>query len=330
MKKLLGLLCIAAFLSLTPTAKAQTTATISDSGNVLKITLDGVVQMVQKNNLLLKIDGPYLQIRSTAGDYLQNIKITSISTPSHATNAALLATIKGYLNTIQSQTITVSDTVWRNGHTNIHIGNFPATQPVSGTVSSNATQTGTWTVQPGNTANTTAWKVDGSAVTQPVSLSSVPTHAVTQSGTFTVQPGNTANTTAWKVDGSAVTQPVSGTFWQSTQPVSLASVPTHAVTQSGLFTVTPGNTGYSYNHINTAVTTNVCTGAGVLHSIVVSKPGTSGVLTVYDNTSGAGTVIAVTGATTSCTLIYDLNFTTGITIVSTFGVAGDYTVTYKQ
>jgi hypothetical protein len=32
--------------------------------------------------------------------------------------------------------------------------------------------------------------------------------AVTQSGTWTVQPGNTANTTAWKVDGSAVTQPV--------------------------------------------------------------------------------------------------------------------------
>lgn len=44
--------------------------------------------------------------------------------------------------------------------------------------------------------------------------------AVTQSGTWTVQPGNTANTTAWKVDGSAVTQPVSGTFWQTTQPVS--------------------------------------------------------------------------------------------------------------
>lgn len=34
---------------------------------------------------------------------------------------------------------------------------------------------------------------------------------VVQSGTWTVQPGNTANTTAWKVDGSAVTQPVSGT-----------------------------------------------------------------------------------------------------------------------
>lgn len=43
---------------------------------------------------------------------------------------------------------------------------------VDGTVA--ATQSGTWTVQPGNTANTTAWKTDGSAVTQPVSAASLP------------------------------------------------------------------------------------------------------------------------------------------------------------
>jgi hypothetical protein len=71
-----------------------------------------------------------------------------------------------------------------------------------------------------------ALRIDGSGVTQPVSG----TVAATQSGTWTVQPGNTANTTPWlatisqggnaatvtagnalKVDGSAVTQPVSGT-----------------------------------------------------------------------------------------------------------------------
>lgn len=40
-----------------------------------------------------------------------------------------------------------------------------------GTFAVQAAQSGTWTVQPGNTANTTAWKVDGSAVTQPVSMS---------------------------------------------------------------------------------------------------------------------------------------------------------------
>lgn len=83
------------------------------------------------------------------------------------------------------------------------------TQPVSGTVTVQqataanlnatvtgtvaATQSGTWTVQPGNTPNTTPWlvtlnqggnsatvtasnalKVDGSAVTQPVSIASLP------------------------------------------------------------------------------------------------------------------------------------------------------------
>jgi len=66
---------------------------------------------------------------------------------------------------------------------------FQATQPVSGTF----------------------WQA-----TQPVSG----TVTANQGGTWTVQPGNTANTTAWKVDGSAVTQPVSGTFWQATQPIS--------------------------------------------------------------------------------------------------------------
>lgn len=37
-----------------------------------------------------------------------------------------------------------------------------------------STQSGVWTVQPGNTANTTAWKVDGSAVTQPISIATAP------------------------------------------------------------------------------------------------------------------------------------------------------------
>ncbi len=72
------------------------------------------------------------------------------------------------------------------------------TQPVSGTVTANqggawtvaATQSGTWTVQPGNTANTTPWLT-----------------TISQGGnSATVTASN-----ALKVDGSAVTQPVSGT-----------------------------------------------------------------------------------------------------------------------
>lgn len=87
-------------------------------------------------------------------------------------------------------------------------------------------------------ANATAIKVDGSAVTQPVSAASLPlptgaataakqpalgTAGTASADVITVQ--GIASMTALKVDGSAVTQPVSGTFWQATQPVSAASLP---------------------------------------------------------------------------------------------------------
>ncbi len=50
-------------------------------------------------------------------------------------------------------------------------------QGITGGKAIPASQSGTWTVQPGNTANTTAWKVDGSAVTQPVSSATLATAA---------------------------------------------------------------------------------------------------------------------------------------------------------
>jgi hypothetical protein len=68
------------------------------------------------------------------------------------------------------------------------IADSGSTTVVTGTVA--ATQSGTWTVQPGNTANTTAWKVDGSAVTQPVS------------GTVTTSPPANASTNIAQVSGA--------------------------------------------------------------------------------------------------------------------------------
>lgn len=135
---------------------------------------------------------------------------------------------------------------------------FQTTQPVSGTITANIGTSG-------------SLLTDTQLRATPVPVSA------TQSGTWTVQPGNTANTTAWKVDGSAVTQPVSGAFFQAVQPVSgaffqatqpisavnldvalstrlkpadtLAGITTVgsitnpvAVTQSGVWTVQPGNT----------------------------------------------------------------------------------------
>jgi hypothetical protein len=117
-----------------------------------------------------------------------------------------------------------------------------------------AGQNGTWTVQPGNTANTTAWKVDGSAVTQPIS------------GTVTANAGTNLNTSALALEASLVKLPVaqgSTTAGQS-GPLAQGAVTTSApsyttaqtsplsldtsgnlratVVQSGTWTVQPGNT----------------------------------------------------------------------------------------
>lgn len=72
-----------------------------------------------------------------------------------------------------------------------------AKQPALGTAGSASADV--ITVQ--GIASMTALKVDGSAVTQPVSG----TVSAAQSGTWTVQPGNTANTTAWLVDQTTAT-----------------------------------------------------------------------------------------------------------------------------
>lgn len=95
------------------------------------------------------------------------------------------------------------------------------TVPVSGTVA--ATQSGTWTVQPGNTANTTAWKVDGSAVTQPVSGT-----VTANMGTVTADPFG-ANADAASATGSisAKLRFIAGTGIPITGTVTVAS---HAVT----------------------------------------------------------------------------------------------------
>lgn len=155
------------------------------------------------------------------------------------------------------------------------------TQPVSltsttitGTVAT--TQSGTWTVQPGNTANTTAWKVDASSVAVPVTdnsgsltvdapvgtpafvrlsdgsaaITTLPVsnaaQALAQGSTTSGQTGplmQAAVTTAAPSYTTAQTSPLSLNTSGGlrvdpsgvTSPVSLASVPSHAVTNAGTF-----------------------------------------------------------------------------------------------
>src|SRR5271166_2608070 len=85
-----------------------------------------------------------------------------------------------------------------------------------------ATESGTWTVQPGNTANTTAWLVTGTGGTFPATESG--TWNITNiSGTISLPTG--AATAANQTNGSQTTQivGVSGTPTQTTASVTTSS-----------------------------------------------------------------------------------------------------------
>jgi hypothetical protein len=124
-------------------------------------------------------------------------------------------------------------------------------------------------------ANAVAIKVDGSAVTQPVSgtvtanigtTNGLALDATLTGGTQKTKLVDTGGTNvasisvggALKVDGSAVTQPVSGTFWQTTQPVS-GTVTANAGT--GSFTVAQATAANLNATVTGTVTANAGTGS---------------------------------------------------------------------
>lgn len=103
--------------------------------------------------------------------------------PTGASTSALQTTGNTTLSTINGKLQTLGQNTMANSMP-VAIASNQSAIPAS--------QSGTWTVQPGNTANTTAWKVDGSAVTQPISGSVTATqatgtnlHTVVDSGIIT-------------------------------------------------------------------------------------------------------------------------------------------------
>lgn len=84
---------------------------------------------------------------------------------------------------------------------------------------------------------------------------------------------------------------------------------------------------FSATHITTATTTTVKSGGGLLHAIIIGKGVATGVITVYDNTAGSGTVLsAITFGAALLTdppllATYDIRFVTGLTIVTSQATA---------
>ena len=75
---------------------------------------------------------------------------------------------------------------------------------------------------------------------------------------------------------------------------------------------------YEQVHISTATTTQVKTGAGRLHAIVIGTPlDLAGDVSVIDNITGSTVNLALLEATLPAqTLIFDCAFTTGLRIIT--------------
>lgn len=90
--------------------------------------------------------------------------------------------------------------------------------------------------------------------------------------------------------------------------------------------------GANYANIAGAATTVLKTGAGRLVKIIINKAVASGVITIYDNTSAAGSKIGT--ITNPAVLLqsqlpvdFNIDFGIGLTIVTS--AADDITVVYK-
>lgn len=189
---------------------------ISDGVDTMAVNADGSINVL----------GPLTntQLRASAVP----VSATSLPLPTGAATSANQATEIASLSSIDSKltsplTVTgpLTDTQLRASPVPVSL----TSTTITGTVA--ATQSGIWTVQPGNTANTVAWKVDGSAVTQPISAASLPL----PTGASTSALQTTGNTSLASIDSKltaplSVTGPLTDTQLRaSAVPVSAASLP---------------------------------------------------------------------------------------------------------
>jgi hypothetical protein len=154
-----------------------------------------------------------------------------------------------------------------------------------------------------------------------------------QGGTWTVQPGNTANTTAWKVDGIGGTFPISGSIGNTGFSVTGSLPAGSAVIgKVGIDQTTPGTTNaISLAQVGTTATAtgNGVVNAGV-QRVAIASDNTAFVVntvpkTSCGNTLATGSQLAavptsstlVTSAATACVVAIIMNNTTGAALTVT-------------
>lgn len=85
---------------------------------------------------------------------------------------------------------------------------------------------------------------------------------------------------------------------------------------------------FSFTNIKSNAVTTCKSTPGILAAISINTKGATGnIAIVYDNTTNAGTTIGTIDTTAGVgTIAYDIVFSTGLTIETKTGTAGDLTV----
>jgi hypothetical protein len=294
-----------------PLPTGASTAALQTSGNASLTSID---------TKLPSLDGGYVPV---------TIKNSSIEISNDAGNPVPVS------GTFWQATQPVSGTFWQ------------ATQPVSFTRLSSGTDSVTANI---GTTNGLALDITVDSLLKPSSTLSA---VSTITNTVTVKADTLVNqTNAFKVDGSAVTQPVSavslplptGAATAAQQPdFGTAGTPSPDVlTVQGISGGEPLSVDViqpvitkpapsSYLHLNANGTTTAKSGAGVLRRIIINtRGGIVNTLTIYDNTAATGAVIgAVDTVNAGGAFDYELDFTTGLTVVLAGGTAADITIIYE-
>ena len=86
---------------------------------------------------------------------------------------------------------------------------------------------------------------------------------------------------------------------------------------------------YVYYHASTNTTQTLKSFSAFVHTVTINNPGTTEVITLFDNGACSGTVIAAIVPTVTVTLVLDVQTTTGLCVQTSGTTAGDTTVTYR-
>lgn len=177
-------------------------------------------------------------------------------------------------------------TVDGSGHTQPVSGTFwQATQPVSGTITANIGTSGSLALDASVTGLQVAQNSTTSGQSGGLTQGAVTTGAPTYT-TGKTDPLSLTTAGALRTDASATTQPVSGTFWQATQPVSIATAPvlvagSAIIGKVGIDQTTPGTTN------GVQVNAALPAGSAVIGKVSIDQttPGTTNLVALAANQS---------------------------------------------